>query len=185
MGQICHKNHDTPAGAHFGVDGMSWCMKQRNFWKIMWHHTQWYVAGCNWCHQTNHQSREHMRLLQPLHSILSKNKCLLRKLKQDVHMLCVWLCNSCSSQLQWLPPFSVVCKVFVSTQFDKAAAFWNRSCLWATFGTISNCRSPAAIDQWRGRNLTSQLLCWMIAAYCVSCQWWAAQYSAWTASGSY
>jgi hypothetical protein len=64
--RILHEAHDTPAAGHFSADRTYLCMKDRYFWKQMWHDTQYYVAGCDLCHRTNHRSRKPMGLLQPL-----------------------------------------------------------------------------------------------------------------------
>jgi len=64
--RILHEAQHTPAGGHFGADRTYLRMKDRYFWKQMWHHTQCYVAGCDLCHRTNHRSRKPMGLLQPL-----------------------------------------------------------------------------------------------------------------------
>ena len=64
--RILHEAHHTPAGGYFGEDRTYLCMKDRYFWKQMWCNTQCYVAGCDYCHRTNHRSGKPMGLLQPL-----------------------------------------------------------------------------------------------------------------------
>jgi len=64
--QIRHEADDTPAEGNFGADRTYLRMKDWYFWKQMWRDTQRYIAGCNFCHQTNHRSGKPMGLLQPL-----------------------------------------------------------------------------------------------------------------------
>jgi len=64
--RIRHLAHDIPAGWHFGADQTYIRIINHNCSKKIRSNTRHYVAGCNVCHQTNHQSGKHMRLLQPL-----------------------------------------------------------------------------------------------------------------------
>jgi hypothetical protein len=64
--RIIHDAYDTPVEGHFGVDHTSLHIKDRYFWKKMWHDTQQFIAGCEVCHRTNYQSGKPMGLLQPL-----------------------------------------------------------------------------------------------------------------------
>jgi len=64
--RILHEAHDTPAGGHFAADQMYLHIKDQYFWKQMWRDTQWYIAGCDLCHRTNHRSGKPMGILQPL-----------------------------------------------------------------------------------------------------------------------
>jgi len=64
--RILHEAYDTPAQRHFSADRAYLLMTDRSFWKQMWRDTQWYIAGCDLCHRTNHHSARPMGLLQPL-----------------------------------------------------------------------------------------------------------------------
>ena len=96
--RILHEAHNTPAGGHFGANWTYFRMKDQYFWKQMWLDTQRYVAGCDLCHWTNHQSGKPMGLLQPLPIAKSSWQRLRIDFMTDLPMTGKWPrlhCNVC------------------------------------------------------------------------------------------